>query len=376
MTSKLLVHYLIASDASSIEARARAIAIEQSVEMPVTAIDDARVLSEIVGQVLAIEDRGGGVFEAIVALEAETVGHDSGQLLNILFGNTSIHQDVTLSAVTFPDQLTAAFPGPRHGPGGLRARVGAGPRALTCAALKPQGLPAAGLAELAGKLALGGLDYIKDDHSLADQRHAPFAERVSAISAAIAAACKETGRATRYLPSLSGNLDQLRSKVKIARDHGLDTLLVAPMVVGLPSFEAVVRENADMAFIAHPAMAGAARIAPAALLGTLFRLLGADGVIFPNAGGRFGYTAATCRDIVSAATAPLGGLKTALPVPAGGMTLSKIPEILSFYGADAMLLIGGDLLAARPAVTRAAGEFQHTVETYRCYVAESACGKA
>ena len=212
MTSKLLVQYLIRSDAASIEARARTIAIEQSVEMPVAAISDARVLRDIVGQVLAIEDRGGGLYAAQIALDADTAGNDSGQLLNVLFGNTSIHDDVTLEAITFPDAQAASFPGPRHGTEGLRARVNAGRRALTCAALKPQGLPPESLAALASKLALGGLDYIKDDHNLADQRHAPFAVRVPAIAAAVKSASRETGRATRYLPSLSGNLDRLRAR--------------------------------------------------------------------------------------------------------------------------------------------------------------------
>jgi ribulose-bisphosphate carboxylase large chain len=43
-------------------------------------------------------------------------------------------------------------------------------------------------------------------------------------------------------------------------------------------------------------MIGAARITPPLLLGKLFRLFGADAMIFPHHGGRFGYSAATCRN--------------------------------------------------------------------------------
>ena len=42
--------------------------------------------------------------------------------------------------------------------------------------------------------------------------------------------------------------------------------------------------------MAHPALAGVARIAPALLIGKLFRLFGADLPVFPNHGGRFGYS--------------------------------------------------------------------------------------
>src|SRR5262245_66394009 len=62
--------YRIRSNARSIAERARTIAVEQSVEMPLDAIDDPFVNSEIVGRVLDIKDVGGGVFEARIALAA------------------------------------------------------------------------------------------------------------------------------------------------------------------------------------------------------------------------------------------------------------------------------------------------------------------
>ena len=69
----------------------------------------------------------------------ETVGGDPGQLINMLFGNTSLHDDVTLHDVALPAELVKGFGGPRHGLHELRRRVGAPARALTCSALKPQG---------------------------------------------------------------------------------------------------------------------------------------------------------------------------------------------------------------------------------------------
>src|SRR5262245_66627003 len=76
--------------------RARAIAVEQSVEMPPEAIEDPYVNREIVGRVLDVSEAGGGLFEVRIALSTATIGGDAGQLLNMLFGNTSIHDDVTL----------------------------------------------------------------------------------------------------------------------------------------------------------------------------------------------------------------------------------------------------------------------------------------
>ncbi|MBU6444162.1 MAG: ribulose 1,5-bisphosphate carboxylase [Alphaproteobacteria bacterium] len=344
MGERITAIYRVKDRAENIQARAHTIAVEQSVEMPVSAITKQSVLDEIVGEVQAIRDLGGGVFEIAIGLAVSTTGLEAGQTLNMLFGNSSIHADMVLHDAIFPAEVRRAFAGPHHGLEGLRKRVGAEGRALTCSALKPQGLSPPELAALAAQFARGGIDYIKDDHGLADQAYSPFAERVPAVAEAVRAA--QGNVPTRYLPSLSGNLDQLRRQIEVVRGAGLDTVLIAPMIVGLPSFHALVRENPDIAFMAHPAMAGAARIAPPFLLGKLFRLLGADATVFPNHGGRFGYTTDECRALAGAALEPWGDIKPCIPVPAGGMTTDRMPEMLDFYGSDVMLLIGGGLLAA------------------------------
>src|SRR4051794_34525833 len=232
--------------------------------MPIDAIDDATVSSEIVGRVLEVSDIGDGVFAVRIALAAATVGQDAGQLINMLFGNTSIHDDVTLADAELPHDFVTAFGGPRHGLAGLRQRVGAPRRALTCSALKPQGLSPAKLADLALRFAQGGIDYIKDDHGLADQAYSPFAARVEAIAAAL----RGSGTA-HYVPSLSGDLDSMRRQIAVARSVGIDNVMIAPMITGFSNVQRLVRENPALAFMAHPTMVGAARIAPPLLIGKL-----------------------------------------------------------------------------------------------------------
>lgn len=345
MIEKLHVTYKIRGEASSIEERARSVAIEQSIEAPLSAIRDPRILSDIVGQVAAIEDHGNGWYGVRIDLAAETAGVDAGQLLNMLFGNTSLYDDVCLDDVVFPSGLLKAFGGPRHGATGFHARAKAKGRALTCSALKPQGLSVEDLAELAFKLALGGLDYIKDDHGLANQSFSPFESRVRACATAVRKAAVSSGRATRYVPNLCGDLSQIERQIRMARSEGLDTVMIAPMIAGVSTLQALRQAHPDFAFIAHPAMTGAARVSPY-LFAKLFRLFGADASIFPNPGGRFGYTAECCGKILQALRGPMDKLSVSLPVPAGGMTLQRVPELLDDYGCEAMLLIGGALLSA------------------------------
>ncbi|HUJ00951.1 MAG TPA: RuBisCO large subunit C-terminal-like domain-containing protein [Usitatibacter sp.] len=347
--------YLLDVDQGAAESRARSLAVEQSVEMPLEAIADRHVLEEVAARVESIRPREGR-FEVVLGIAPSTTGNEASQLLNMLFGNCSLQPEVELVDVSFPPGYERAFPGPRFGIQGIREIVRARGRALTCSALKPQGSSVAHLAELAGTLARAGIDVVKDDHGLADQAAQPFAERVPAVQRAIDEANRATGGATIYAPTFSGGPRALETQARIARECGVKMALAAPMLLGVPAF-VQMRAELDVPVMAHPAFGGAARIAPPLLLGTLFRLFGADATIFPNHGGRFSYSRATCMEIAAAARRPWPGVKAVLPVPAGGMTVERVPEMLEGYGSDAMLLIGGGLLVARERLLERAREF-------------------
>ena len=344
MSKRIVATYRIAAPAAQIEARARALAIEQSVEMPLEAIAQASVRDEVVATVESIEPREDG-FDVALGIAPATTGPEASQLLNMLFGNCSLQPEVELRDVAFPDGYERAFPGPRFGIAGIRRLAGVEGRPLTCTALKPQGSSVEHLARLAGIFARAGIDVIKDDHGLADPRSSPFAVRVPAVQRAIDEANRETGGRTIYAPTFSGSPRALESQSRLARQCGVKMALVAPMLVGVPAF--VEMQGAlDIPVLAHPAFGGATRISPALLMGKLFRLFGADATIFPNHGGRFSYSRATCMEIAQAARRPWDGVKPVLPVPAGGMTIERVPEMVEGYGTDAMLLIGGGLLTA------------------------------
>src|SRR6185312_12132669 len=337
------------ASAGTIEARASAIALEQSVELPLAAVRDARVRDEVVGRVDGIVPAGDGAFDVTIALATETTGGEAGQLINMLFGNASLLEDVALVDVRFPAGFARGFGGPRQGIAGLRARCGALARPLTCSALKPQGLSPEDFAALAGSLARAGIDVIKDDHGLADQASAPFEARVRAVQRAVAAANRARGATTLYAPNLTGDYATMQRRAAFARDEGVGMLMLAPMVSGVASLAALA-QDAGVPILAHPALAGVARIAAPALLGTLFRLFGADATIFPNFAGRFGYTRDTCRALADAARGPLHGLLPAL-----------LGTLFRLFGADATIF------------PNFAGRFGYTRDTCRA-LADAARG--
>lgn len=389
MSSRLLVTYQLSCTPAEAPARARALAIEQSVEMPPEAIADEGLRARVLGRVEAIEPdpQDPALQRAILSLSADTVGDDPVQLLNMLFGNCALQPDVTLVDAQLPESLVEALPGPRFGLAGWRAAIGpsAEGRPLSCTALKPQGLPPDELARLAYAFARAGIDVIKDDHGIADQAAAPFDKRVSAVQRAVERANREkavggdpalAGHRSLYAPHVSGGPERLERQLALVRDEGVGAVLACPMLIGAGAFAGLLRGRAGVPVMAHPAFAGG-RIAPALLLGRLFRLFGADATIFPNWGGRFAFSRGECLAIADAAREPLGRHLPALPVPAGGMRVERCREMLEAFGPDTMLLIGGDLLAAGPAMPARAAAFASALRAARdggAARAESASG--
>lgn len=343
MVARLQVWYRYPSGSDGALQRAEAIALEQSVEMPRAAIPPAIVEARVPGEVEEVTPEDDGYYRARVSYAVESTGPTATQLLNVLFGNTSLQGDVRLVDADFPEEVLHAFPGPRMGIQGLRDLSAAEIRPLTATALKPVGLDAAQLASLCEAFALAGLDWIKDDHGIADQAFAPFRARVVACQAAIRRAAERTGRQSLYIPNLSGGPTALFDQMEFARGQGVQAVMVSPMLVGIPVFEELTRRADAVAVVAHPALSGAPSIAPAFLFGRLYRLFGADAVIFVNYGGRFGYAPEECAALARNLREPWGRLRGSFPVPAGGMTVERVEEAVRFYGTDTALLVSGAL---------------------------------
>jgi ribulose-bisphosphate carboxylase large chain len=341
----LIVTYRVQADGAAIDERAEALLLEQTVELPRCALHDAEAAGRVVGHVVSIDRISDTEHRVRLAQPAAAATDDAAQVMNVLFGNSSLQPDVVLEQVSLPPSLLNTFGGPRFGIPGLRKVAGVHGRALTCTALKPMGLTVDAFAELTRTFAMAGIDIIKDDHGLGDQLSAPFEPRVRACQRAVLDVAERTGRRAVYVPNVMGSPDRLRAQAEIACSAGVAAVMVSPMLVGLPAFHALVGDGLGLPVIAHPAFGGAQRIDPEVLLGQVFPIFGADAVIFPSYGGRFSYDRHTCGRLASALRHQPHPLLPALPVVAGGVVLERVAELLAFYGADTALLVGASVLA-------------------------------
>lgn len=355
----LSVHYDLAlAKGETARGRASAIAREQTVEIP-PGVAAAEVEQLTLGVVAAVAERSARRARVVIDYPWRELVSDLPQLVNLLYGNISLQRGIRIVGIDWPAELVGQFPGPAFGVAGLRELLGVHHRALLAGALKPVGLGVSALARLAADCALGGLDLIKDDHSLADQRRAPFRERVLAVAEHVARANRQSGRNCLYVPNLTGPVDSLGQRLDDLRDAGVRAAMVAPLLLGLDAVRALAASS-GVALVGHPSFAGSLvaprqGIAPEVLFGDLFRLAGCDVVIYPNAGGRFPFTLRDCRAIQHRLLAPLGELRPAFAMVAGGIDAAKLGRWLPRYPVDTIFLVGGSLLG-RPDLRAAAAE--------------------
>jgi ribulose-bisphosphate carboxylase large chain len=342
--------YVLLGPVDEARRRVEDICVEQTIEFPADLLADDHVSHHIIGRVEELAGIGPGEVLARISYAVETAGFELPQLVNVLFGNTSLQKGVRLVGFELPESLLSRFRGPRFGPAGLRRLFDAGDRALLATAIKPMGLPVADLADLAYRLALGGIDLIKDDHGLADQPFSPFRERVARCAEAVRRANERSRGHTIYVPSVNAPYHLLEERVAYAVEVGAGGLMALPGITGFDHLRRLAEDDTiGLPLVSHPALlgsfvsAGPGGIDHGVLFGKIMRLVGADISIFPNHGGRFTFSPEACHTIAEACRAPMGRLAAALPSPGGGMTRQRVGEMVAFYGRDVMLLIGGDL---------------------------------
>jgi ribulose-bisphosphate carboxylase large chain len=340
-----ITYLLTCGEGEEAASMAREIAFEQTVELPESCVP-REIQERIVGSVEELEVVEGRRWRCVISYAAETVGNDMPQFLNLLFGNISLKRGILVTDVAWPRTWLETFPGPAFGIDGIRRLCGvAERRPLLCAVLKPLGMSAVDLARVCADFAKAGVDIIKEDHGLADQPYAPFRDRLERCREAIAM----TGGTSLYFPNLTCRASQIFERLELARDAGCRGILISPLLIGADTArEVAVRSG--LAVLSHPSMSGAYfhgdhGILPELLLGQIFRIIGADGVIFPNAGGRFPFSEETCRAISSKLRGPMGRLRPACPVPGGGIDARRMADWAGMYGADTIFLVGGSLYA-------------------------------
>ncbi|PIE90237.1 MAG: ribulose 1,5-bisphosphate carboxylase large subunit [Acidobacteria bacterium] len=338
---------------------AEGICLEQTVEVDRSLVCNSFISDEVVGQIVKLEPLEMGKYRLKVSYTWDVTAGNIPQFFNVLYGNISMKPSIKVVDFIGDHPM---FPGPQYGIPGLRKIFREMDHPLLCSAIKPMGHDVQSFAHMAYKMALGGIHMIKDDHGLNDQPFCPFEERVVKVSEAVNKANAETGGNCMYMPNFAPSLENFDHHLDILKRNEIKGILVSPFLIGLDQFRYLATHESFI-LMAHPTFSGGYLMhenhgmRPGFLLGKLFRYLGADASIYCNIGGRFSFDLATCKDINTELWSVHPRIKSAFPVPAGGMTMSNLGQMKKVYGKDLIFLVGGALLQSED-LTKGVKEFR------------------
>lgn len=362
-----VAYQFFAKNKPEAEKESENIALEQSAELPLSAIpNDLRSYVGEVSNLVKVEE---GRYQAKIHYRKNLAAGDPLQFLNVIFGNVSIKPGIRVIDID-RNYLAEIFPGPRLGIDGIRSLLSVQTRPLSCTALKPLGSTSEGLAKTAGQFAAGGIDIIKDDHGLANQPMSDFESRVRLCTESIRNGEQQSGKKTLYFPNITGPADEIKKRLGLIHQLGADGVLISPQLTGLNVLTDLANSDPPIPIMAHPAFSGPYTIHgnsgfdPAIYFGSIWRAFGADCIIYPNAGGRFSYTRDQCKSINKECRNTDLALRTSFPVPAGGIDRNSLADWVRYYDNDTVFLIGGSLYSHPDGLETATFEFQQTLRDY------------
>ena len=97
----------ITCPSSEIEKQSSDITLEQTVEVPATLVHSSDILENVVGKVESIEpvEEQQDAFLVMISYNADLSAYQLPQLLNLLYGNISIKNNIRLIDIDLPSSL-------------------------------------------------------------------------------------------------------------------------------------------------------------------------------------------------------------------------------------------------------------------------------
>lgn len=356
--------YYVESDLPLLDAGVR-IATEESVgtwtKVTTTTKRVQRTLSAKVFQWIE-KDRTTKIAYPIELFDVETGGIPN--ILSIIAGNLfglSEIKNVRLLDVEFPQKVVKAFKGPKFGIERIREIVGTKKtrRPHLGTIIKPKvGLDPKETAKVAYDAAVGGVDFIKDDETLTNQRFCPLDERLVQVMEALDKAKKETGRTVLYALNITATFDKMLGLADKALDLGANMLMIDILTAGFSAVQILAEDpSIKVPLHIHRAMHAAFTRNPhhgihPIVLSKVVRLAGGDQAHAGSAAGKMEHEVIGVRRSYDFLRGGWFGLKNVFPVASGGLHPGIVPDNIVTLGQDMIINAGGGI-HGHPEGTRA-----------------------
>ena len=363
--SHVVALYYVESSLDLVEAGVR-IAEEQSIGTWTEVSTLTEGAQRLAAKVFKSVEKSPGSGLVWVAYPLELFDLESGvpNVLSVVAGNLfglGSLRNVRLLDVEFPKDFVREFPGPKFGIEGVREIVGTlrDRRPHIGTIVKPKvGLNPKETAEVAYEAAVGGVDLVKDDETLTNQRFCPIKDRLPAVMEALDRVREETGRTVLYALNITARPDRLLETADWAVESGANMLMVDVLTVGFSAIRMLAEDpSIKVPIHVHRTMHAAITRNPRhgidmMVIAKLVRLVGGDQLHTGTAAGKMESNVERLKEINSFLRSDWHGLKTVFPVASGGIHPALVPRNVRVLGRDIVIQAGGGI-HGHPMGTRA-----------------------
>nr|VDD89056.1 RuBisCO long chain, Form III-b [uncultured archaeon] len=206
----------------------------------------------------------------------------------------------------------------------------------------------------------GGLDLLKDDENLSNQKFNRFEKRLNGCMKIRDRVEKETGERKSYLINITSETKEMIKRAKLVKDYGNEFVMVDILTAGFSGFQTIRNECQDLklAIHAHRAFHSTFTRNPRhgvsmLVVADVARLIGADNL---HIGTVFGKLVSPEEEVINLEdeiqkkfvkdgknrlSENWYDKKRMFAVSSGGLYPSLIPKIIKILGKDIILQVGG-----------------------------------
>lgn len=275
-------------------------------------------------------------------------------------------KNLRLEDVEFPEKLTKSFKGPKFGIQGVRKILRIKERPLIGTIVKPKiGLSPDGHAKYAYKAWVGGLDLVKSDENLTNQKFNRFKDRFKKTIKMKERAEKETGEKKLYVENVTAETKEMLKRARFIQENGGNCAMIDVIVSGWSAFQTLRNENLDLVLHVHRAGHGMFTENPKhgmsmLTVAKIVRLIGGDnlhiGAVFGKMKGKEKEVATIEREIEGQIVNLWNiqenilkqrwyNTKPMFSVCSGGIHPGTLPRLIRVMGRDIIAQAGGGVSA-------------------------------
>ncbi|MHA2287289.1 MAG: ribulose-bisphosphate carboxylase large subunit, partial [Promethearchaeota archaeon] len=181
------------------------------------------------------------------------------QILSSIAGNVfgmKALEGLRLVDVKWPQNIIKSFKGPQFGIDGIRKILKVDKRPITATVPKPKvGYYAEEHAQHGFEIWTGGVDLLKDDENLSNQKFNSFEKRLELSMKMRDKAENETGERKSYLINITAEVDEMKRRAKMVKNFNNEYVMIDILTIGWAAVQTVrnICDELGLAIHAHRA---------------------------------------------------------------------------------------------------------------------------